>query len=48
LNAPTALLNEPGKIFVSQVIIENYSGYANAAADADVTRWTQYVEEHCS
>ncbi|KAF8798093.1 hypothetical protein BYT27DRAFT_6918673 [Phlegmacium glaucopus] len=46
LNAPTALLNEPGKILVSQVNIENYSGYADAAADADGRRWTQYISEH--
>jgi hypothetical protein len=46
LNAPTALLNDPGIIFVSQVNIENYSGYADAAADADVRRWTQYIAEH--
>jgi hypothetical protein len=46
LNAPTGLLNEPGKILVSQVNIENYSGYADAAADADVRRWSQYIAEN--
>lgn len=46
LNAPTALLNDPGKILVSQVNIENYSGYADAAAHADGRRWTQYIAEH--
>jgi len=45
LNTPTALLNEPGKVLVSQVKIENYSGYADAAVDADVRRWTQYLAE---
>ncbi|KAF8163375.1 hypothetical protein B0H34DRAFT_695258 [Crassisporium funariophilum] len=46
LNAPTSLLNEPGQILVSQVEIENYSGYADAAADADNSRWTQYFAEN--
>jgi len=46
LNVPTVFLNEPGKILVSPVKIENYTGYADAAADADVRRWSQYIAEH--
>ncbi|KDR81688.1 hypothetical protein GALMADRAFT_239812 [Galerina marginata CBS 339.88] len=43
LNAPPALLNQPSKILVSQVDIENYSGYADAAADADNRQWSRII-----
>ncbi|KAF8911002.1 hypothetical protein CPB84DRAFT_1073406 [Gymnopilus junonius] len=43
LNAPQDLLNQPHKILVSRVDVENYSGYADATANADERRWVQYV-----
>ncbi len=43
LNAPANILNQPGKILVSNVDVENYSGYAEAASKADSRRWTQYI-----
>ncbi|PPR01479.1 hypothetical protein CVT26_015102 [Gymnopilus dilepis] len=39
LNAPQDLLNKPNKILVSRVDVENYSGYADATANADERRW---------
>lgn len=43
LNAPQVLLNQPHSILVSRVDVENYSGYADATANADNRRWVQYV-----
>ncbi|KAF8965253.1 hypothetical protein BDZ97DRAFT_1812837 [Flammula alnicola] len=43
LNAPPSLLNQRGTVLVSQVDVENYSGYADAAANADDRRWSQYI-----
>lgn len=42
LNIPPKL---PGKTLVSQVFVENYSGYADAASNADEKRWSQYFQE---
>ncbi|KAJ3515089.1 hypothetical protein NLJ89_g1969 [Agrocybe chaxingu] len=46
LNAPSSLLNEPDAILVAPVVIENFSGYADAASAADDTQWTQYIKSH--
>ncbi|KAF9464785.1 hypothetical protein BDZ94DRAFT_1255878 [Collybia nuda] len=43
LNLPPSLLGHPEDIFVSRVIIENYSAYADAALHADSRRWSQYI-----
>ncbi|CAA7271630.1 unnamed protein product [Cyclocybe aegerita] len=46
LNAPSSLLSEPDAILVAPVVIENFSGYADAASAADDTQWTQYIKSH--
>lgn len=43
LNAPTSLLNDPSSILVSEVEVENYTGYADATANADDRRWSQII-----
>jgi len=47
LNVPPPLLNQPNTILVSKVDVENYSGYADAAVDADEQRWSHYVAATC-
>lgn len=43
LNISPALQNVPNGILVSKVDVENYSGYADAASQADERRWIQYI-----
>ncbi|KAF8636614.1 hypothetical protein AX17_003424 [Amanita inopinata Kibby_2008] len=44
LSIPAAL-NGLGNILVSQVVVDDYAGYANAALFADPTPWLQYMEQ---
>lgn len=43
LNIPSHLLNQSNKLLVSKIEIVDYNGYADAAADADSRRWSQYL-----
>ncbi|KAF9484733.1 hypothetical protein BDN70DRAFT_872280 [Pholiota conissans] len=43
LNTPAALLNQPGKVILSCVDVENPSGFADATTNADPRRWSQYL-----
>jgi hypothetical protein len=43
LNLSPLLLCGPGEILVSQVNIENYSAYADAAVNADNREWSRYI-----
>lgn len=45
LNIPAALLCQTDHVIVSRVSIENFNGYASAAASADDRWWSQYLAD---